>query len=192
MSKIEPREYELKNGERVIVREAVISDAESLLGVLNSIVAEDEYNVTNAEDLKKMEMTLEKEQEWIKDHIEKAGSIILVAELDGQVTGVLNVENGNRERIEHVGELHISVLKEFRNNGIGTTLMERAVEWAKQDKLIEKLSLDVFETNGRAMGLYEKTGFVKEGRRVKQIKLRAGEYIDSILMYRFVNNRVAT
>ena len=51
------------------------------------------------------------------------------------------------------------------------------------EEQIEKVFLNVFSTNKRAIKLYEKLGFVEEGRHLKAIKQLTGEYIDLIQMY---------
>ena len=46
MSKIEPQEYELKTGEKLVIRIALPDDARALLEYAHVIFAEDLYNVT--------------------------------------------------------------------------------------------------------------------------------------------------
>lgn len=52
--------------------------------------------------------------------------------------------------------------------------------------MLEKLCLQVFATNSRAIALYTSLGFVEEGRQVRDIKLETGDYIDVLMMGRFV------
>ena len=66
--------------------------------------------------------------------------------------------------------------------------MERLMEWAVANPIIEKVTLAVFSTNTRAQALYSKFGFQEEGRCPRDMKLPTGEYIDSVLMYRFVDD----
>lgn len=186
MDRIEPKKIVLKDGRRGLIREAQISDAKGLLDLFDAIVEGDDYNVTNLADVEKLKMTVEKEQEYIKNHA-KDGNIVLVTEIDNQVVGMVGIENGIRQRISHVGSLHINVLKPFRGNGIGTSMLKQLFEWAKHDPVIEKIGLGVFENNARAIDLYKKFGFVEEGRRVREIKMGPDEYVDSILMYKLVN-----
>jgi RimJ/RimL family protein N-acetyltransferase len=185
VSKIEPHEITLKNGRQTIIRAAVETDAESLLRFFDAIVSEDKYNVTTMEDVEELQMTVEKEEQYIQDH-QKQGNVVLVAEIDREVIGMAAVENGNRKRISHVGCLHINVLKPFRGNGIGTSMLKLIFEWASQDTVIEKIGLGVFSNNAGAINLYKKLGFVEEGRKVKEIKIGPDNYVDSILMYKFV------
>ena len=59
------------------------------------------------------------------------------------------------------------------------------IEWAEASPLIEKIGLGVFATNEPAIALYRKSGFVEEGRQPREVKV-GSEYVDVILMYRFV------
>lgn len=185
MSRIEPKGFALKDGRKGIIRSADKSDAESLLKLMNTIITEEAYNVTTLNDLEKIDVTVEKEQKRIENHY-RNGNIALVADVDGNIAGTVSIENGNRPRISHVVNLHISVQKEYRTNGVGTALLKTVLEWAKNDPVVEKVALGVFENNTTAIKLYEKFGFIEEGRRVKEIKISPDKYIDSILMYKFV------
>jgi hypothetical protein len=64
-------------------------------------------------------------------------------------------------------------------------LLERAIEHAKAINGIEKVELEVFESNENALKFYQKHGFFQEGRRVKSRKLD-GQYDNIILMGRFI------
>jgi len=70
--------------------------------------------------------------------------------------------------------------------GIGRALLLALILWAQQQPAIEKLCLEVFTTNTRAITLYQALGFQEEGRLVKQIKLGTGIYVDTLRMARFV------
>ncbi|MDR0762376.1 MAG: ribosomal protein S18-alanine N-acetyltransferase [Campylobacteraceae bacterium] len=56
----------------------------------------------------------------------------------------------------------IAVKKEFGSQGVGFALLEKSFTYAKSiDKKGIKLEVNI--TNTRAIGLYEKSGFVKKG-----------------------------
>ena len=76
--------------------------------------------------------------------------------------------------------------KDNRNMGIGKLLINEILSWAAQHPVIEKVSLRTFSTNSRAIELYRKLGFVEEGRKVKELKFGDDEYVDDVLMYKFV------
>ncbi len=185
MSKFEPREFVLKNGRKGIIHSAKKSDAKSLLKIFDAIVGHDKYNITTLADVEKLNMTVEKEEKYIEEH-NKDGNLVILAEVDKKVAGMLNIENGDRQRIAHVGTLHISVVKKYRRNGVGKALMETVIEWASDHLVIEKIGLGVFSNNVGAINLYKKLGFAEEGRKVKEIKIGPNNYVDIILMYKFV------
>jgi RimJ/RimL family protein N-acetyltransferase len=100
-----------------------------------------------------------------------------LAEGDGQILGSLNVGVSRFG----FGEISTAVAQPWRGCGVGSALMETAIEWAREQGL-HKLSLDVFPHNTAAIALYRKFGFVEEGRRVKQYRRASGELWDSIEM----------
>jgi RimJ/RimL family protein N-acetyltransferase len=167
----------------VLIRNALTTDALSLLSVSSGVMQEEDYSITEPDEFVLSE---EQEQEWIRAHADDPGKIILVAEVAGSVVGLLSFKNGNRRRIAHNGTLGLSIRKEWRERGLGTILLQTLLEWAEENPLIEKVCLAVLATNARAIGLYQKLGFVEEGRRPKAIKIAPGRYIDEVLMYRFV------
>jgi len=185
MSKLEPKELRLKNGQKIIIRPAQPEDAQNLLDYTKTIFEDDRFFPTTLNDLKD-ELTLEKMHKRIEKHHGKPGNIQFLAECDSAILGQIEITNGKSKRTQHVGYLGLNVSKEYRNVGTGTTLMQTLIEWAKNDDLIEKLSLGVFATNHRAINLYKKLGFTEEGRRPKEVKIDSEKYIDVILMYQFI------
>ena len=59
---------------------------------------------------------------------------------------------------------NIAVTKKERKKGIGTALLERVFAEARDNNL-SFISLEVRESNKKAISLYEKFGFKKEGKR---------------------------
>ncbi|MBB6450231.1 RimJ/RimL family protein N-acetyltransferase [Geomicrobium halophilum] len=174
---------ELKNGNKAIIRRAVVEDAEQLLTLSQSIIEEGNYMVTSPGELN---ITVDEEKQWIGEHIDSPGFAIFVAEIDTKIVGFINFQNGSRKNIEHSGSFGMSVEKYTRELGIGQSLIRVLLEWAQNNSLIEKVGLSVFADNHRAIQIYKKFGFEVEGRRKKEIKKSDGQYIDDILMYRFV------
>ncbi len=69
----------------------------------------------------------------------------------------------------------------------GKKLMEYVIDGARA-RGVEKISLDVFSNNERAIGLYKKYGFRVEGRLKGQYVLE-GRYVDEILMGLFLQDQ---
>ena len=185
MGRVEAREFLLKDGRRGVIRTAEERDAELLSKQIVSVLEEAEYTIsTYPED--GANYTAEKEKEWIEKHKDGDSKLFLVAEIDGKIAGSTDLRNSERKRIQHVCSMGITVLKNCRDLGVGKALMETAIEWASEHPVIEKIALAVFANNARAINVYKKFGFVEEGRKIKEIRVGPDEYVDSILMYKFV------
>ena len=100
-----------------------------------------------------------------------------LAEVDGEVVGYLHLYPSHHG----FGEIGMAVAKEWRGRGVGSALMQAAIEHAR-GRGLHKLTLDVFAHNESAIALYEKFGFVVEGRRTKHFRRKSGELWDSLEM----------
>jgi RimJ/RimL family protein N-acetyltransferase len=117
---------------------------------------------------------------WIAEMIRAAEHLTLVAEADGEVVGNILVSVDRGVATEHIGVLSITIADGWRDIGIGSELVAAAQDWACERGL-RKLSLGVFPDNDRAVAVYEKRGFVREGLR--RMQYRSGDdYRDEVLM----------
>jgi RimJ/RimL family protein N-acetyltransferase len=123
---------------------------------------------------------------WIGELIRAEESLVLVAEADGQVVGNVLVSVDRGRATEHIGVLSICIAADWRDVGIGTELIAGAQRWAAERGL-RKVSLGVFPDNDRAIAVYERCGFVREGLRRQQY--RSGDaYRDEVLMAWFAED----
>ena len=117
---------------------------------------------------------------WISEMIRAAEHLTLVAEADGEVVGNVLVSVDRGVATEHIGVLSIVIADGWRDVGIGSELVAGAQRWAIERGL-RKLSLGVFPDNERAIAVYERRGFAREGLRRQQYRT-GGEYRDEVLM----------
>jgi ribosomal protein S18 acetylase RimI-like enzyme len=101
----------------------------------------------------------------------------LVAVAGDEIVGSLHVDASRFG----FGEIGMAVARPWRGRGVGSALLEAAIERARSDGL-HKLALDVFPHNTAAIALYRKFGFVEEGRRAKHYRRASGELWDSVVM----------
>lgn len=112
----------------------------------------------------------------------------LVAERGGEPLGSLGLHPaGLHVRRRHVAMLGISVLGSAQGQGVGSALMQAALDYADRWGQILRIELNVYTDNHRAIALYRRFGFELEGTH-KAYALRDGAYVDSHAMARLHPN----
>jgi RimJ/RimL family protein N-acetyltransferase len=164
------------------IRTAVKTDAEGILAHCRRVLGETDFLMTETEEFK---LTVEEEEEWIEQSLQ-SGDLILVVEKDNEVIGMLNFKRSKRKKVRHLGYFGISVQEKYCNQGLGKKVMKQFLKWAEEEPGLEKVCLEVFSHNVRAIHLYKKLGFIEEGRKIKHIKRTDGTYTDELMMYKFV------
>lgn len=183
MGNIVKQTFRSKNEIEIVLRTAESSDAENIIELKKSVVSEGLYMLREIDETNYKK---EDEIEQIDNCLNSEGSLYIVAESDNKIIGMLEFENGSLRRTRHAGMFTIYILKSYRDSGIGKIMMNELISWAEKNSVIEKITLNVFSTNPRAIHLYSKCGFKEEGRCPEDMKLSDGTYIDSVLMYKFV------
>jgi putative acetyltransferase len=88
-----------------------------------------------------------------------------------------------RPRRRHAAHIGMAVRDDWQGKGVGSALIEAALDLADNWLNLTRLELTVFADNAPAVRLYEKFGFIPEGTLV-QYALRDGQYPDCIIMAR--------
>ena len=114
---------------------------------------------------------------------------ILVAESDGRVVGHSFVQRGSLKKNRHTAGIGMLVVPSHRSIGIGTAMLEYIDAWALSNGL-QKLFLSVFSSNHRALALYERSGFIREGARPGQFIINH-QYVSEIMMGKPLSKDVA-
>ena len=83
----------------------------------------------------------------------------------------------------HVRGLGVAVAKDWQGRGVGSQLLKSVTDWADNWAHVLRIELTVFADNTRAIGLYQRHGFVKEGHMTGHA-LRDGAYVDAWAMAR--------
>ncbi|OPJ55050.1 GNAT family N-acetyltransferase [Alkalithermobacter paradoxus] len=162
------KKYILKNKDELVIQKANKSDALYIIDYLNKVACESDF-LTFGEG--EMNITLEAEEAFIEDCLKSDNKLFIVAKLNNKIVGVATFMAGAKPRIRHMGELGVSVLKEYWGIGIGNCLMDYLLNWAKETNIIKKVNLRVREDNHSAIKLYEKLGFKKEGIVSRELKI---------------------
>ena len=122
---------------------------------------------------------LESTRAFVLDMIEN-GHPQFVAVLDGQVVGWCDIRREGRPSLVHRGSLGMGIIPGYRDKGLGRRLITTALDAARELGL-HRVELHVHADNPRAIALYEKVGFVREGVARDAVKID-GRFIDAIQM----------
>jgi putative acetyltransferase len=99
-----------------------------------------------------------------------------VAEAGGQVVGHLGLRSHRG-----IGDVGMAVMADWRGRGVGSALLSTALDWARAQGF-HKLTLQLWPHNTAALRLYQKFGFVDEGRLHRHYRRRNGELWDALVM----------
>jgi RimJ/RimL family protein N-acetyltransferase len=125
------------------------------------------------------------ERRYLRAVRRSSNAAVFVAETPEAIVGRLSLARDSHPASAHVADLGLIVAADHRRRGIGSALLQRAVEWAEEVG-VEKLELHVFPHNEPAIRLYERFGFEREGLRRAHYR-RGAELVDAVLMaYRVV------
>jgi RimJ/RimL family protein N-acetyltransferase len=183
---------ELRDGRYALLRPAVPDDAHTLLSALNEVAGEGRFLLRPA-----WQITPELEQRWIHVAMRGVDLLIVAALIDSpalrhevDLAGSLSLVRARPEYIRHTAELSLWLRPAYREQGLGSAMLEYGLAWAIAQGEVEKITLSVRSSNRRAHNLYTKYGFQEEGRRRGYIKVASG-YEDEILLSRFVAGPLA-
>ena len=160
------------------IMKATPSDAAELLEYLK-VIGSESNNLTFGPD--GVLMTLAEEQDFLASELASDSSVTFVAKRDGKIVGNARFTGCTKARTRHRGDMGISVLKSEWGKGIGSRLMEALIDFAKNTAHAEVITLEVNQTNQRAITLYEKFGFKKTGVFEAYTKID-GKYLDFDMM----------
>ncbi|WP_449621946.1 N-acetyltransferase family protein [Robertmurraya sp. Marseille-Q9965] len=177
--KVQLKEFDV-NQLKYHIRSAIEKDSKNLSQVRLQIDGETEFL-----DREPGEAYLDEKgfRELILNDIESPRNLFLVAEVEGGIVGFSRCEGNSLKRTEHKVEFGICILKEYWGFGIGKNLLENTIQWADSNE-IKKITLNVLETNEKAINLYRKFGFEVEGILKYDKLLSDGKYYSTVVMGR--------
>ena len=149
------------------------SRAEGFRACLDAVAREKQF-------LARMESPpLERIAEFVRESVKN--DVAQYVAIDGPaVVGWCDVFPDQADAFRHRGALGMGVLAGYRGRGIGKQLMVATLAHARRNGII-RVELEVRADNVRAIKLYERLGFVHEGRKRNGMCFD-GTYFDSLTM----------
>lgn len=108
--------------------------------------------------------------------------LVAIDESTGTAIGIIGLHLSKGRR-KHVAGIGMAVHDDYQNQGVGTQLMQAALELAEKWLDLKRIELQVYTDNKGAIRLYEKFGFVHEGTH-RAFAIRDGKFVDAHAMAR--------
>jgi len=165
--------------EKILIRPPKMSDLDSSLKMINSLVEE------RAMLTIQKKQTLKEERKYLKGIVESKNSLHLSLIINEEVVGSSRIAMGTGTK-SHIGELGISLRKDARGKGLGEKLIKEVINKAIKKFKPKIIALDVYTKNKIAQSLYKKMGFQKVGT-IKGGTQYYGKYEDIIIMAKYID-----
>lgn len=172
--------YHVK-GLQYIIRSAHIRDANELSHLRVQLDGETENLDRESGEGYMDESDFEK---LIQRDTESKRNLFLVAVVHNEIVGFSRCEGNELKRLAHKVEFGVCIAKEYWGYGIGKGFLQQSILWAESASM-KKMTLNVLETNKKAIDLYEKFGFEVEGVLKNDKVLSDGKYYSTVVMGRF-------
>lgn len=161
----------------IVVRRAEPTDAESMHATMSQPRA----------TAWTMQIPFPSVEEW-RERLEDPPSgfrllVACVGDEAGQVVGNLGLGLVQRPRRRHVASLGMAVHDDWTGRGVGTALMEAAMDLCDNWLQVTRVELEVYTDNGPALAVYDRFGFTVEGTCRGSV-FRDGAYVDTHIMAR--------
>lgn len=162
----------------IVLRSPVAGDAADVVALMLKTYAETEFLHSTPEEFT---VTEEQEVAWIQRIEMSERDCMIGAWIDGALVGNVSLRAvSDLRRTRHRATLGICVVKEAWGRGVGSMLMDAALQTAESAGF-RQVELEVCADNERAIRLYQRFGFGEYGRRPNGMR-RDGLNVDEILM----------
>jgi len=163
----------------ITLREAIPSDAEQLIETICFLNQETPYLVVSPHALNMSPETMASEIDYIYN---QANQFILLAFNHDEIIGVATIVAEENDMFRHVGELGITIKKDYWGLGLGSVMIEEMLSLCAGNGIIKRVEINVQLRNSRAIHLYEKMGFVKEGIKKWAFLSEENTLLDVVIM----------
>lgn len=201
MGTVQPYLVTLRDGPAVTIRSALADDAAAVVAAAKRIFAQSDTVLTQTDEFT---MTVDDEAAFLGKRAESATGLFVIAEvarpagaglhheqelrtpapeeLATRIIAIAGLDPAARRRAMHNVTLGIMVDSAWHRKGVGDAMMEVLMRWARGNPAVRRVQLEVVASNAHAVRLYERHGFVTEGRRRGVFQRQPGVYEDDLIM----------
>lgn len=167
------------------VRRATADDAKTLIDLVNTVAAQEEWL-----GIDRFPLSLEQETQFLHTADPAIYLSLIATDALGATAGVLTASRGVDPKLAHVSRLALAVSPKHRRLGVGRGLLAAMEDWAHSYG-VERSTLSVLSRNTVAIALFNAAGFREEARFVRQYRLR-DDFVDELWMVRWLSGEVGS
>jgi ribosomal protein S18 acetylase RimI-like enzyme len=196
----------LRNETVVTIRSALAEDAAAVIDAAKRIFAQTDMVLTQPDEFT---ITVEEEAALLAKRAESPTGLYVIALTAApppprggggepsepgeaaapRVIAIAGLDPASRKRAAHAVTLGIMVDSAWHRRGVGDALMTALMAYARTNPHIRRVQLEVVASNAHAVRLYERHGFVTEGRRRAVFQRQPGVFEDDLIMAADVHER---
>lgn len=177
---VAPTTITLKDGSRAVLRRVALADAQGVLDMERAVVADGRGVVRDLDDMPADAPAMRKLlRPWAeRDRAGEYGCMLVVAAGEGDaparpdavpILGVGHLRRFRPAKVRHVAQTSLEVHPGAQRQGVGRAIMLGLLDWARAVG-VNRVQLNVFADNHRAIALYESLGFERCGVRRRMIR----------------------
>jgi RimJ/RimL family protein N-acetyltransferase len=177
----------LRDGRRVRVGAMTPTEGAMVTELARLVAAEGVYSPWEPDEVVRAALRGRGKAAWARRADERGITFVArTTERPSRVVGRVRLVRGSLRRTRHVARVDILIHPNWRGVGLGRAMLDTAIGWAKSDSEVCILTLRVLHTNARAIALYERCGFRREGALRHAVRMGDGSFVDDVLMAREV------
>ncbi len=176
----DPTKVLTKNQRSVTLRMVSVNEVQELLNAMVEIAETSPYLLTSSEHFKNM--SLEDEIKWINSYNDDPRAVLIIAEFENKIVGILDFKSYKNIKSRHRGGLGISLHQAIRGEGLGELLFKKLISEVKKISDLIMIELSLMSDNHQAYHLYKKVGFVEVGRKPMTYRQPDGHFTDDVQM----------
>jgi len=111
---------------------------------------------------KSEKISLKTHFDWFLTNMKNNNTILLVAEIEKTPIGQIRLK-----MLQNNGYLNYSIDKAFRNKGYGTQIIQKTIQYLRENKIILNLYAEVKQDNIGSIRIFEKCNFKKQEQQEK-------------------------
>ncbi|MFO0830554.1 MAG: GNAT family N-acetyltransferase [Phycisphaerales bacterium] len=180
----------LPDGVAITLRSAQPADAGAVVLAARRMFAQSDTVLTQADEFT---MTVDEESAFLATRGQSVTGLFVIAEAGGpgcgeaggaaeRIIGIGGLDPAHRRRAAHNVTLGLMVDIAWQRRGVGGALMWAMMGWARANPAVRRVQLEVVASNTHAVRLYERHGFVTEGRRRGCFQRQPGVFEDDLIM----------